>query len=525
MHPDNLEGLQELIGSDYTLQWIIGHGGMSTVWLADDNTHDREVAIKVLKPEFSSHEEFLTRFRNEATAAEGIESENVVATYDYREVESDAGFTVCFIVMEYVRGESLADLLAREGKMDEPLALDVLEQAAHGLKVIHSMGLVHRDIKPGNIMITQNGQVKITDFGIAKAAAAVPLTRTGMVVGTAQYVSPEQAQGKEVTAASDVYSLGVVGYELLAGQRPFSGDSSVSVALAHVNNVPPALSTSVSAPARELIEIALRKNPETRFADGNEFAIAVAAVREGKRPPQPASAAMNQVAEEPSPTASTRQLAAVAQPTTLHPAARKDPEGLVTGPAQKAPKAAPQQAQTKKNSSWPWVLLILLLIAAIGGLVWAFVSDSFSSRNNEPPTPTEVIVTETVTSSNGEPTSVEEPTFAPAPTTQAPTQAPETTRTTSQQPTTREPEPTQTTQAPTQEPEPTQPTQVPPTSDTGNGNNNGNGAGPGEQPPQATQNGNGPGATGGTGNGTTGGGAATPNDAGDALVDMLDGGA
>ncbi len=261
MNTENRDELQRLVGSNYQLQWVIGHGGMSTVWLADDVAGEREVAIKVLRPEFSSNEEFLTRFRNEALAAEGINSPNVVATYDYREVQTPAGFTMCFIVMEYIRGESLADLIAREGQLDEALALDVLEQAAHGLAVIHRMGLVHRDIKPGNLMLTQNGQVKITDFGIAKAAAAVPLTRTGMVVGTAQYVSPEQAQGFTVTPASDIYSLSVVGYEMLSGTRPFTGDSSVSVALAHVNNEPPPLPITVTAPARELIEIGLRKDP------------------------------------------------------------------------------------------------------------------------------------------------------------------------------------------------------------------------------------------------------------------------
>ncbi|WP_460490878.1 serine/threonine-protein kinase, partial [Corynebacterium nasicanis] len=289
---DGRDRLQELIGDDYRLQWIIGHGGMSTVWLADDTVHDREVALKILRPEFSDNREFLTRFRNEAETAELIDSDNVVRTYDYREIPDPAGHSFCFIAMEYVRGESLADLLAREKSLDEALCLDVLEQAAHGLSIIHRMDLVHRDIKPGNIMITQSGQVKITDFGIAKAAAAVPLTRTGMVVGTAQYVSPEQAQGREVTAASDIYSLGVVGYEMLAGQRPFVGDSSVSVALAHISQSPPPLSTSVSAEARELIGIALRKDPTQRFADGNELALAVSAVRLGQRPPQPASAAM-----------------------------------------------------------------------------------------------------------------------------------------------------------------------------------------------------------------------------------------
>ena len=221
-----IERLQQLIGPDYTLKWIIGHGGMSTVWLADDvNNGNREVAIKVLRPEFSDNSEFLSRFRNEALAAEKIDSDNVVQTYDYREITDAADHTFCFIVMEYVPGESLADRLVRDGVVPEEDALDIFEQVAHGLSVIHSLGMVHRDIKPGNILITDSGHVKITDFGIAKAAAAVPLTRTGMVVGTAQYVSPEQAQGQKVSPAADVYSLGVVGYETLAGRRNFNGDS------------------------------------------------------------------------------------------------------------------------------------------------------------------------------------------------------------------------------------------------------------------------------------------------------------
>ena len=281
-----IERLQQLIGPDYTLKWIIGHGGMSTVWLADDvNNGNREVAIKVLRPEFSDNSEFLSRFRNEALAAEKIDSDNVVQTYDYREITDAADHTFCFIVMEYVPGESLADRLVRDGVVPEEDALDIFEQVAHGLSVIHSLGMVHRDIKPGNILITDSGHVKITDFGIAKAAAAVPLTRTGMVVGTAQYVSPEQAQGQKVSPASDVYSLGVVGYEMLAGRRPFNGDSSVSVAIAHINQAPPQLPQTVTGPARELIGIALRKDPQRRFSDGQELERAVSAVRLGQRPP------------------------------------------------------------------------------------------------------------------------------------------------------------------------------------------------------------------------------------------------
>lgn len=378
---ENKDHLQELIGSDYELQWIIGHGGMSTVWLADDTRNDREVAIKVLRPEFSDNQEFLSRFRNEAESAESIQSDNVVATYDYRELE-DNGRKFCFMALEYVRGESLADLLARENTLQEELALDVLEQAGHGLSIIHRMGLVHRDIKPGNLMITQNGQVKITDFGIAKAAAAVPLTRTGMVVGTAQYVSPEQAQGKEVSPASDIYSLGVVGYEMLGGKRPFSGDSSVSIALAHINQEPEPLSTTISAPARELIRIALRKDPNTRYADGNEFTVAVSDVRLGKRPPRPKSIPPHQQAPEPSPSASTEMLADVAQPTTIHPAA------VTPAPQRKAAPAPDNDSKGGKSFLKGLGIVAAIALLAAGGyaimnLMSSEVGDSEPSSTQE----------------------------------------------------------------------------------------------------------------------------------------------
>ncbi|AZA10369.1 Serine/threonine-protein kinase PknA [Corynebacterium gerontici] len=413
------QALQNLLGNDYRLQWVVGQGGMSTVWLADDLRTQREVAIKVLRPEFSDNNEFLSRFRNEALASENIHSENVVETYDYREATDAAGRTMCCIVMEYVRGESLADMLSRKGSLDEPLALDVLEQAAHGLSIIHRMGLVHRDIKPGNLLITEAGQVKITDFGIAKAAEAVPLTRTGMVVGTAQYVSPEQAQGKSVSAATDVYSLGVVAYEMLAGRRPFSGDSSVSVAIAHINQAPPVLPTTVSAQARELVGIALRKEPGQRYADGNELALAVSAVRMGRRPPQPKSVQLQRVAPQPPRTASTQMLGQVAQPTTVVPATQQV--------RQVQPRYVP--APAPRRSSAPWVMLVLILAALVGGVVWAASQGMFDSILNpetSTPKPPVVVTVEETTVEEVTPTTVVETPERTAP--ELPTPTPEPTQ-------------------------------------------------------------------------------------------------
>lgn len=505
--------LQELIGPDYTLQWIVGHGGMSTVWLADDTVNDREVAVKVLRPEFSDNTEFLSRFRNEAQAAENIHSEHVVTTYDYREVADPAGHTFCFIVLEYIRGESLADMLEREGALPEELALDVMEQAAHGLSVIHRMGLVHRDIKPGNMLITANGILKITDFGIAKAAASVPLTRTGMVVGTAQYVSPEQAQGHQVTPASDVYSLGVVGYEMLSGRRPFTGDSSVSVAIAHINEAPPQMSTSVSAQARELIGIALRKDPARRFADGNELARAVSAVRLGNRPPQPHSPAVQATAVAPSPSASTAMLGQVARPTTSVPA---------------SPTVLPAR-QEKRGSGVGLGLLIAGLVAAvIGGIIWAGATGVFSGDSEETTTPE--TITQTVTPT--ETTTSEEPTLAPPPVqpTRQPVPTPDETPT--RIPTTTQESPTRVSPTPEETDEPgeqttpgqqTRPTGLP--TNPGGQTNPGGTSNPGN--PGATGNPGNPGApgtNGGNGTGNAGGNAAGGNspDAADELLMSLD---
>lgn len=271
----------------YRLQRLIATGGMGQVWEAVDNRLGRRVAVKVLKPEFSSDPEFIERFRAEARNTAMLNHPGIASVHDYGETDLDGEGRTAFLVMELVNGEPLNSVLKRTGRLSLRHALDMLEQTGRALQVAHSTGLVHRDVKPGNIMITPTGQVKITDFGIAKAVDAAPVTQTGMVMGTAQYIAPEQALGQDATAASDVYSLGVVGYEVLSGRRPFTGDGALTVAMKHIKEPPPPLPAELPPNVRELIEITLAKNPGVRYRSGGPFADAVAAVRSGRRPTRP----------------------------------------------------------------------------------------------------------------------------------------------------------------------------------------------------------------------------------------------
>lgn len=338
----------QLIAERYELERRIAVGGMGEVWEASDTRLGRNVAVKVLRPELSGDPEFLHRFRIEARTVASLDHHGIAAVHDYGEADGPAGRRTAYLVMELVRGEPLSTLIAR-GPIEPDETLRLIEEAAWALQAAHDRGYVHRDVKPGNILIRTDGQVKLTDFGIAKAADAVPVTRSGMVMGTAHYIAPEQASGAEAGPAGDVYSLGIVGYECLVGHRPFRADSAVAVAMMQVRDEPPPLPTTVPSDVRELIESVLVKDPTQRYATGGEFAVAVAAVRRGEPPPVPASIS----GETPSITPPTPSRARAAVTTVTPPPAPVVPPAPRTAsrPARPVPVSTPQPVTPRPRTA------------------------------------------------------------------------------------------------------------------------------------------------------------------------------
>jgi hypothetical protein len=376
-----------VLAERYEITAPIASGGMGEVWQARDRTLGRIVAAKVLRSEYTSDPSFLIRFRNEARHTAALTHPNIASVYDYGETTQD-GQRVAYLVMEFVEGQPLVTVLADRGRLSTRQTLDVLRQAGDGLSAAHAVGMVHRDIKPGNLIVRPDGVVKLTDFGIARARDAAPLTRAGMVVGTAQYLSPEQAQGLQVTAASDVYSLGVLAYECLAGSRPFDGESQVAIALAQINRPPPPLPPDVPPPVRRLVERALAKDPADRFTDGADFAAAVRAVAGGGWAPA---------------TAATQVVSGAGDATTVLPAvgpATGGPRPMGTrtmGPGTSDPRTGPRTAPRtmpplhgppadeddvydrlgddepppRRRPPWLWLVAALAVLLLLGAGVYA----------------------------------------------------------------------------------------------------------------------------------------------------------
>ncbi|CAM2976988.1 protein kinase [Mycobacterium intermedium] len=359
----------------YRLQRLIATGGMGQVWEAVDSRLGRRVAVKVLKQEFSQDPEFIERFRAEARTTAMLNHPGIAQVHDYGESAMDGEGRTAYLVMELVNGEPLNSVLKRTGRLSLRHALDMLEQTGRALQLAHANGLVHRDVKPGNILITPTGQVKITDFGIAKAVDAAPVTQTGMVMGTAQYIAPEQALGHDATPASDVYALGVVGYEALCGKRPFSGDGALTVAMKHIKEPPPPLPADLPANVRELIEITMAKNPSMRYRSGGPFADAVAAVRAGRRPPRPSQ----------SPPAGRAAPAAIpsATPARVAPAPSTT---RTTGSRRAATAHRPPPARRTFSSGQRALLWAAGVLGALAIIIAVLIVINSNAETNEPAT-------------------------------------------------------------------------------------------------------------------------------------------
>ncbi|MFL6144304.1 MAG: protein kinase domain-containing protein [Labedaea sp.] len=369
----------QLLADRYRLARRIAVGGMGEVWEAADTRLDRRVAVKVLKPELCGDAEFLHRFRTEARTTASINHPGIAAVHDYGETAGvlDGPKDTAYLVMELVEGEPLAAILARERRINAERTLDILEQAGIALQAAHERGYVHRDVKPGNILITPTGQVKLTDFGIAKAADAAPVTRSGMVMGTAHYIAPEQALGHEAEPASDVYSLAVVGYECLSGHRPFLSENAVTVAMMHIRDIPPPLPPDVPPHARAVIEATLVKDPRQRYGSGAEFAAAVAAVRAGMPLPVPAGRPLAPAYHGGPQTGTQPRI------TPLGP-----PSGPAVMPGTGAFPLGPPPAPPRRGRAWLWVLIAVLvagLIVLAAFAIPAFLRSDNTSDNRDNP--------------------------------------------------------------------------------------------------------------------------------------------
>ncbi|MCY7411493.1 MAG: protein kinase [Salinibacterium sp.] len=345
-------------GGRYQLSSRVAIGGMGEVWQATDLVIGRVVAIKILKDEYLGDPGFLERFRAEARHAALVNHEGIANVFDYGEEDGSA-----FLVMELVPGEALSAILERERVLATDRVLDIVAQTAAALQAAHAAGLVHRDIKPGNLLITPEGRVKITDFGIARIADQVPLTATGQVMGTVQYLSPEQASGHPASPSTDIYSLGIVAYESLAGKRPFTGESQVAIAMAQINETPPELPVTVAEPVRNLVYSCLAKRPADRPASAAHLARAAVALRRGD------IAAAADAVPGVLGTGSLVATAGANYGQATQATRVLSTNGPVSTPAQ------PIEAPRRNPWTWPLVALVSLLAVILIGTIVALVAN------------------------------------------------------------------------------------------------------------------------------------------------------
>jgi len=336
---------RRVLAGRYRLEEPVGQGGMAQVYRATDQVLNRTVAVKVMAPHLTRDPKFVRRFEREAQAAAGLSHPGVVAVFDTG-VDDD----LHFIVMEFVQGQTLAELL-REGPLPLDQALGIAGDVSSALAAAHATGLIHRDVKPGNIMVTPAGAVKAMDFGIARAIATDTVTQTSSLLGTAAYLSPEQAAGEHLDARSDLYSLGVVLYEMLTGRPPFVAESPVALAYKHINEKPdpPSLVNPALGPETDAVVMrALAKAPSDRYATAEELQADLQALATGRAPP-PAM-----------PTASTAPIAV--EPTAVLPAGA----GVLSGP----PAREQRRTRTTTGRRRAWLALVVL-IALLGAIAVA----------------------------------------------------------------------------------------------------------------------------------------------------------
>ena len=346
----------QVFSNRYRIERELARGGMAEVYLARDESLNRHVALKALFPEFAREPSFVERFRREAQAAANLNHPNIVGIYDWGQ---ESG--TYFIVMEYVEGRSLRELMRDEAPIDPGRAADITAEIASALAFAHRSGVVHRDVKPGNVLITPQGHVKVTDFGIARAGTSDGLTQTGSVMGTATYFSPEQAQGLAVDGRSDVYSLGVVLYELACGGVPFVADSPVSVAYKHVREepVPPSQrNTDVPKGLEQIIMSALAKDPDQRYQSADDMRADLLRFRRGR--PLAAAPVTAIVAEMPTSTVANTGMSAVAAPATV-----ASPRVLVDD------DNGTREPRRRRHPALFTLLTLLVLALLLGGILFA----------------------------------------------------------------------------------------------------------------------------------------------------------